>query len=176
MSLIVQKYGGTSVGDLNRIRNVAGQVAATFDAGNDVVVVLSAMSGVTDHLIDTAQAITDSPDRRELDVLMATGEQTTVSLLAMALQSMSYPAVSLLGFQSEILTDTSYGSARILKIGASRIHASLGQKKIVVVAGFQGWDQEGNITFHSTKHGRMIKGGRSVKALSKAARNYLIEK
>ena len=146
MGLIVQKYGGTSVADLDRIRNVAERVAKTFDQGNDVVVILSAMAGVTDGLIDMATQISESPDKRELDVLLATGEQTTSALLAMTLNAMNYPALSLLGHQAEVVTDDIFGNARILDIGASRIMDIIEKRNIVVVAGFQGCDINGNIT------------------------------
>lgn len=146
MGIIVQKFGGTSVADLERIRNVAKRIAKTFDQGNDVVVVLSAMAGVTDSLIDMANQVAVSPDKRELDVLLATGEQTTAALLAMTLQSMRYPAKSILGYQAEIITNRNFGSARIIEIGADRIKKLIEKRNIVVIAGFQGCDQEGNIT------------------------------
>ena len=146
MALIVQKYGGTSVGDLDRIRNVARRVAKTYDQGNQVVVILSAMSGVTDSLIQTAQQITDFPDKREMDVLLATGEQTTVALMAMTLKSMGYKAKSLLGYQAEILTDSQSCAARILDIKATRLKELLADNYIVIVAGFQGCDADGDIT------------------------------
>jgi len=146
MGLIVQKYGGTSVADLERIRNVANRVVKTFDKGNNVVVVLSAMAGVTDGLINMAGRITDSPEKRELDVLLATGEQTTAALLSITLKSMNYPAESLMGYQAEVLTNRSFGSARILDIGAGRIKELVKKNNIVVVAGFQGCDPDGNIT------------------------------
>ena len=146
MGLIVQKYGGTSVADLERIRNVAKRIAKSFDQGNDVVVILSAMAGVTDNLIDMASQITESPDKRELDVLLATGEQTTAALLAMTLNAMNYPALSLLGHQAEVVTDCTFGNARILDIGAQRIMDIIEKRNIVVVAGFQGCDINGNIT------------------------------
>ena len=146
MALIVQKYGGTSVGDLDRIRNVAHRVAKTYDQGNQVVVILSAMSGVTDSLIQTAQQITDFPDKREMDVLLATGEQTTVALMAMTLKSMGYKAKSLLGYQAEILTDSQSCAARILDIKATRLKELLADNFIVIVAGFQGCDADGDIT------------------------------
>ncbi|MBU4415192.1 MAG: aspartate kinase [Proteobacteria bacterium] len=146
MGLIVQKYGGTSVADLDRVRYVAKRVAKTFDKGNNIVVVLSAMAGVTDGLINMASQITDSPERRELDVLLATGEQTTAALLSITLKSMNYPAESLLGYQAEVLTDRSFGNARIIDIGASRIKELIEKNNIVVVAGFQGCDPDGNIT------------------------------
>jgi aspartate kinase len=146
MGLIVQKYGGTSVADIKRIRDVAKRVAKTFDKGNNVVVVLSAMAGVTDGLLDMAGRITDSPEKRELDVLLATGEQTTAALLAITLKSINYPAESLLGYQAEVFTNRNFGSARIVDIGASRIKELIEKNNIVVVAGFQGCDPDGNIT------------------------------
>jgi len=146
MGLIVQKYGGTSVADLDRIHNVAERIAKTFDQGNDVVVILSAMAGVTDGLIDMATQISESPDKRELDVLLATGEQTTAALLAITLNALNYPALSLLGHQAEVVTDDTFGDARILDIGAKRIMDIIEKRNIVVVAGFQGCDLNGNIT------------------------------
>lgn len=146
MGLIVQKYGGTSVADLDRIHNVAERIAKTFDQGNDVVVILSAMAGVTDGLIDMATQISELPDKRELDVLLATGEQTTAALLAITLNAMNYPALSLLGHQAEVVTDDTFGNARILDIGARRIMDIIEKRNIVVVAGFQGCDLNGNIT------------------------------
>ncbi|MBW1940818.1 MAG: aspartate kinase, partial [Deltaproteobacteria bacterium] len=116
------------------------------DQGNDVVVILSAMSGTTDNLIQMAHEISDIPDKREMDVLLSTGEQTTVALLAMTLISMNYPAKSLLGFQAEVLTNSTSGSARIVNIGAGRVKDLLKERNIVVIAGFQGYDSEGNIT------------------------------
>jgi aspartate kinase len=162
MPIVVQKYGGTSVADLQRIREVAKRVAGTYDAGNAVVVVISAMAGVTDHLIDMASKISLQPDSRELDVLLATGEQTTAALLAMTLQSMAYPAQSLLGHQAEVHTDCSFGNARILEIRSSRIKELVEQKKIVVVAGFQGCDINGNIT-------TLGRGGSDTSAVAIAA-------
>lgn len=162
MGLIVQKYGGTSVGDLDRIRNVAKRVAKTYDEGHDVVVVLSAMSGVTDGLLAMAKKINDMPDKRELDVLLATGEQTTVALLAMILKTMGYKSESLLGFQADIRTDTMSGSARIQHIGADRIRKMLKDRTIAVVAGFQGHDEFGNIT-------TLGRGGSDTSAVAVAA-------
>lgn len=162
MAIIVQKYGGTSVGDLDRIKNVANRIAKTRDRGNDVVVVLSAMSGVTNKLIATAEKITDRPDKRELDVLLATGEQTTVSLMAITLIAMGYKARSLLGFQAEILTDSMSTRARIRNIGADRIRSLLDEGNIVIVAGFQGADAEGNIT-------TLGRGGSDTSAVAIAA-------
>ncbi|MDA8404962.1 MAG: aspartate kinase [Desulfobacteraceae bacterium] len=162
MALIVQKYGGTSVGDLDRIRNVARRVAKTYDQGNQVVVILSAMSGVTDNLIKTAEKITEFPDKREMDVLMATGEQTTVALMAITLKSMGYQAQSLLGYQVGILTDSQSCSARILDIGADRLKALLAENAIVIVAGFQGCDAKGDIT-------TLGRGGSDTSAVAVAA-------
>jgi aspartate kinase len=162
MSLIVQKYGGTSVANLERIQNVAGRVAKTYDRGNEVVVILSAMAGITDDLIHMAGKIAQSPDKRELDVLLATGEQTTSALLAMALKSMNYPAQSLLGHQAEVLTDQCHGNARILDVHADRIKELLKQRNIVVVAGFQGCDPAGNIT-------TLGRGGSDTSAVAIAA-------
>jgi len=146
MSLIVQKFGGTSVADPERIMNVAKRVAKTYDQGHDVVVILSAMAGVTDNLIGMAQKVSEFPDRRELDVLLATGEQSTCALLAMNLKSMNYPAQSLMGHQAEVVTDQCFGNARIVDIKTERIRKLLDDRHIVVVAGFQGCDPYGNIT------------------------------
>lgn len=162
MALIVQKYGGTSVGSLERIQNVARRVARTYDQGNEVVVILSAMSGATDNLITTAEKITEIPDKRELDVLLATGEQTTVALMAITLISMGYKAQSLLGHQAEILTDNKSTKARILDIKATRIKELLAEKTIVVVAGFQGADEKGDIT-------TLGRGGSDTSAVAVAA-------
>lgn len=162
MGLIVQKYGGTSVADLDRIRNVARRVARAYDQGHDLVVILSAMAGVTDGLINLARQASDLPDKRELDVLLATGEQTTSALLAMMLKSMNYPAESILGFQARVLTDCAFGNARIVNIGPERIQQLLQERKVVVVAGFQGCDVNGNIT-------TLGRGGSDTSAVAIAA-------
>jgi len=162
MSLIVQKYGGTSVANTERIQHVARRVAKTYDTGHDVVVILSAMAGITDSLINMAGNITNEPDKRELDVLLATGEQTTSALLAITLKSMNYPAQSLLGHQAEVLTDQCHGNARILDIRADRIKELLKDRHIVVVAGFQGCDPSGNIT-------TLGRGGSDTSAVAIAA-------
>ncbi len=162
MGLIVQKYGGTSVADIERIRNVARRVAKTFEDGNDVVVVISAMAGVTDGLMKMSAQISENPQKRELDVLLATGEQTTAALLAMTLCAMNYPARSLLGFQAEVRTDCDYGNARIMDIGTDRIRQLMTGRTIVVVAGFQGCDPEGNIT-------TLGRGGSDTSAVAIAA-------
>jgi len=162
MALIVQKFGGTSVADTQRIRNVATRVLKTHAKGNDVVVILSAMAGVTDRLIGLANEVTETPDRRELDVLLATGEQTTAALLAMMLKGMGHRAQSLLGHQAEVVTDCEYGNARILEIGTDRIKRLLADRNIVVVAGFQGTDIKGNIT-------TLGRGGSDTSAVAIAA-------
>jgi aspartate kinase len=146
MSLIVQKYGGTSVGDIDKIRNVAKRVLRSFHEGHRMVVVLSAMAGQTDNLIGLANDMTAEPDPRELDVLMSTGEQVSVALFAMAVKSMGVEARSLLGFQAAIHTDALYGKARIHDIDTRRIKEELDNGRIVAVAGFQGLDENGNIT------------------------------
>ena len=162
MGLIVQKFGGTSVADLERIRHVAKRVAKTYNQGNDVVVILSAMAGTTDNLIEMANKVTPAPNKRELDVLLATGEQTTAALLSIMLRSMKYPALSMLGYQAEVVTDHTFGNARILEIGANRIKNLIKKRNIVVVAGFQGCDIQGNIT-------TLGRGGSDTSAVAIAA-------
>jgi aspartate kinase len=162
MSLIVQKYGGTSVGDIEKIRNVARKVIDTHKQGNKMVVVLSAMAGQTDGLITLAKDMVDNPDARELDVLVSTGEQVSVSLFAMAIKAMGYDACSLLGFQVGILTDEFYGKARIHEIKTGRIFEELEKGRIVTVAGFQGMDFKDNIT-------TLGRGGSDTTAVALAA-------
>ena len=162
MSLIVQKYGGTSVGSIEKIKNVARKVAERYEEGHSMVVVLSAMSGQTDSLIKLAHEMTDEPDTRELDVLMSTGEQVSIALLCMALKSTGYDARSLLGFQVGIQTDEIYGKARIQEIKIERIVEELDNKRIVAVAGFQGIDSDGNIT-------TLGRGGSDTTAVALAA-------
>jgi aspartate kinase len=162
MSLIVQKFGGTSVADLEHIRNVAQRVIKTYDQGNDVVVILSAMSGITDKLLGMARGVSETPDKRELDVLLATGEQTTSALLAMILKSMDYSAQSLLGHQAEVVTDHCFGNARIVDIKTDRINELIKNRNIVVIAGFQGCDPQGNIT-------TLGRGGSDTSAVAIAA-------
>ena len=162
MSLIVQKFGGTSVADLERIRNVANRVIKTYDQGNDVVVILSAMAGITDKLLGMAQEVSETPDKRELDVLLATGEQTTSAILAMILKFMNYPAQSLLGHQAEVVTDHCFGNARIVDIRTDRINELIKKRNIVVIAGFQGCDPQGNIT-------TLGRGGSDTSAVAIAA-------
>ena len=162
MALIVQKYGGTSVGSVERIRRVAEKVARTRDEGHDVVVVVSAMSGETNRLLGLAREISERPDPRELDVLLATGEQVTIALLSMALQSIGQPARSFTGAQVRILTDDAHTKARIQEIDDARIRAQLAEGRVVVVAGFQGVDDQGNIT-------TLGRGGSDTTAVALAA-------
>ncbi len=145
MALIVQKFGGSSVANIERIQNVARRVARTVDAGNQVVVVLSAMGDTTDDLIALARQITPYPSEREMDMLMTTGEQQSVALLAIALQTMGYKAVSLTGEQAGIRTDRVYNRAKILSIDSVRLERELAAGKIVIVTGFQGVDSLGEI-------------------------------
>src|SRR3954470_24582363 len=146
MSLIVQKYGGSSVGDPDRIMNVARRVVATQEAGNRVVVVVSAMSGVTDNLIKLARAVSPHPSEREMDVLLATGEQTTIALTAMAIHALGKKAVSLTGAQAGIITDGVHTKAKIATISPRQIYRWLDDDSIVIVAGFQGETSDGRIT------------------------------
>ncbi len=162
MALIVQKYGGTSVGSPERINNVAEKVARARAAGNDMVVVLSAMSGETDRLIKLAKAMHPEPPARELDVLLATGEQTTIALLSMALERLGVPARSYTGHQVHIRTDNAHGKARILGIDDTRVRDDLNKGRVVVVAGFQGVDEEGDIT-------TLGRGGSDTTAVAMAA-------
>ncbi|MBM4351764.1 MAG: aspartate kinase [Deltaproteobacteria bacterium] len=162
MALVVQKYGGTSVGDIDRIRNVAGKVIRTREEGHQVVVVVSAMSGETDKLIRLAQQVTPNPDEREMDVLISTGEQVTIALLSMTLKSMGCDAKSYLGFQIKIATDSAFGKARITGIESEKMLEDLRNGRIVVVAGFQGVDESENIT-------TLGRGGSDTTAVAVAA-------
>lgn len=161
MAVIVQKYGGTSVGDLDRIRNVARRIKATRDAGNQVVVVVSARAGVTNRLIEDAKALHPRPDSREMDMLLSVGEQETIALTAIALQALDVPAVSRTGAQVGIITDCEHTKARIVEINGGDIREQLAQNKVVIVAGFQGINQEG----HTTTLGR---GGSDLSAIALA--------
>jgi aspartate kinase len=160
--LIVQKYGGTSVGTVERIKNVARRCLATQRQGHKVVVIVSAMSGETNRLLGLAKQISELPDERELDVIASTGEQVTVGLLALAIQEQGGSAVSLLGHQVRILTDSAFARARIQDIDARAINAALDSGKIAVVAGFQGVDKDGNIT-------TLGRGGSDTSAVAVAA-------
>ncbi len=146
MALIVQKYGGTSVGDIERIKNVAQRVILAKEAGNDVIVVVSAMAGETDKLINLAHELTPIPDVRELDVLISTGEQISVALVSLVIKSMGHEVKSYLGYQIPITTNSTYGKARITNVKPDKILKDIKAGKIVIVAGFQGIDDEGNIT------------------------------
>ncbi len=162
MALIVQKYGGTSVGTIDRIENVAEKVSRTRDAGNSVVVVVSAMSGETNRLLDLARGIDQNPTQREMDVLVSTGEQVTIALLSMALTKRGCPARSYTGGQVKILTDSAHTKARILDIETERMRADLDAGRVLVVAGFQGVDEGGNIT-------TLGRGGSDTTAVALAA-------
>ena len=146
MALIVQKYGGTSVGDVDRIKNVAQRIQKTRAAGHQLVIVVSARSGVTNELIARAKAINDHPDTREMDMLLAIGEQETIALTAMALHALNIPAVSYTGAQAGIFTDQVFTKAKIKKINPQPILKDLQDGKVVIVAGFQGINDEGQIT------------------------------
>lgn len=146
MALIVQKYGGTSVGDTDRIKAVADMVIETRKQGHHVVVVVSAMKGETDRLVELSKAVSDQPSGRELDVLLSTGEQVTIALLCMALEHKGYSARSYTGGQVHILTDDAHNKARIMDIESARVLRDLNEGRVVVIAGFQGIDENGNIT------------------------------
>ncbi len=146
MSLIVQKFGGSSVANRERVLNVASIITDTYKAGNDVVVVLSAQGDTTDDLIAKANEINPNPSKREMDMLLANGEQISISLMAMAIEAMGYPVVSLTGWQVGMQTDSNYGSARIKKINPERIRCELDKRKIVLVAGFQGINKYDDVT------------------------------
>lgn len=162
MALVVQKYGGTSMGSIERIRNVAKRVAKTYDAGNDMVVVVSAMSGETNKLVALANEVCEFPDNREYDVLVASGEQVSIALLAMCLKSMGYKAKSYHGWQVPIITDSVFSKARIEKIPDTKVRADLKDGSIVIVAGFQGIDKDGNVT-------TLGRGGSDTSAVAMAA-------
>jgi len=162
MTLIVQKYGGTSVANAERIKNVARRIARTRDQGNQVVVVASAMGDTTDELLQLAYQLSEKPDSRELDVLLSTGEVVTSTLLAMALHSMGYPAISLSGAQAGIRTDSVYSRARILQIEPRRVVRELDKGNIVIVAGFQGITEDLDIT-------TLGRGGSDTTAVALAA-------
>ena len=162
MALIVQKFGGTSVGSPERIEQVAQKVAKFRAAGDDIVVVVSAMSGETNRLLALAKQIAKKPSLREMDVMIATGEQVTIALLAMALNNIGVPAVSFTGAQVPIVTDSEHGKARILSIDELKVREQLSAGKVVVVAGFQGVDAQGNIT-------TLGRGGSDTTAVALAA-------
>jgi aspartate kinase len=162
MSLLVQKYGGTSVGTVERIKQVAEKIHAAKRAGNEIVVVVSAMAGETNRLVSLAHEISEIPDEREKDVLLASGEQVSIALLSLALKELGQPARSFLGHQVRIETDKAYGKARIRKIDSTKIKQSLQTGEVVVIAGFQGVDEEDNIT-------TLGRGGSDTSAVALAA-------
>ena len=162
MSLIVQKYGGTSVGDTDRILNVAKRIKTFVDGGNQVVVVVSARSGVTNELIARAKTFSSEPDEREMDMLLAVGEQETIALTAMALHSLGVKAVSRTGAQAGIITDDAHTRARIVEITGGDIRECLNRGEVVIVAGFQGIDRHGNVS-------TLGRGGSDLSAIALAA-------
>jgi aspartate kinase len=162
VSLLVQKYGGTSVGSIERIKHVAAKVAAARQAGHELVVVVSAMAGETNRLLALAHELSEIPNEREKDVLLASGEQVSVALLTLALQEAGQPARSFLGHQVRIATDNAYGKARILSIDSTKILAALKAGEVVVIAGFQGVDEDDNIT-------TLGRGGSDTSAVALAA-------
>ncbi len=162
MSLIVQKFGGSSVANAERVFNVARIVTETYDKGNDVIVVVSAQGDTTDELIEKAAEINPNPSKREMDMLLATGEQIPIALLAMAIEKLGYPVVSLTGPQAGFLTDSSHSKARIRRIEKERMENELGKHNIVIVAGFQGMNRYGNIT-------TLGRGGSDTSAVALAA-------
>ena len=162
MALIVQKFGGSSVADADRVRNVAGIITDTYKQGNNVVVVVSAQGDTTDDLIEKAKEISANPSKREMDMLLTAGEQISISLLAMAIAEMGYPVVSLLGWQAGFATNSSYGSARIREVKTERLEKELDQKKIVIVAGFQGLNKYDDLT-------TLGRGGSDTSAVALAA-------
>ena len=162
MSLIVQKFGGSSVADKERVMNVARRIIETYKKSNSVVVVVSAQGDTTDDLIEKAKEITKKPSKREMDMLLSTGEQISVSLLAMAIHELGYPAISLTGWQAGMHTDSSYSNARIGNIDTSRIEKELDHNNIVIVAGFQGINRYDDIT-------TLGRGGSDTSAVALAA-------
>lgn len=162
MGLIVQKFGGSSVANAERVFNVARRVAETYDGGNDVVVVVSAQGDTTDDLLEKAAEINPNSSKREMDVLLSAGEQISMSLLAMAIEKLGRPVISLAGWQAEIKTDSNYSKARIKRVVGERIHTELDKRKIVIVAGFQGINKYDDIT-------TLGRGGSDTSAVAIAA-------
>ena len=166
MALLVQKFGGTSVGGVERIQAVAKQIAASKDQGHDLVIVVSAMGHTTDELTSLAKAISSNPPQREMDMLLATGEQVSIALLSMALHELGVPAISMTGAQVGIVTESAHGRARILEVRTERLKARLGEGQVVVVAGFQGTSLSSGGTAEITTLGR---GGSDTSAVALAA-------
>ena len=162
MGLVVQKYGGTSVKDAERVMNVARRITETYKAGNDVVVAVSAQGDTTDDLIEKAKEINDKASKREMDMLLSSGEQISIALLAMAIEKLGFPVVSLTGWQAGFKTDSHYGTARIKTIDTERIRTELDRRRIVVVAGFQGLNKYDDIT-------TLGRGGSDTSAVALAA-------
>lgn len=162
MNLIVQKYGGTSVRDAERVMNVANRVVEAYDAGNNVVVVVSAQGDTTDDLIEKAKEINPNASKREMDVLLSTGEQISISLLAMAIEKIGRPVISLTGWQAGFKTEATYGNARIDRIAVERLEKELDKRRIVIVAGFQGLNKYDDIT-------TLGRGGSDTSAVALAA-------
>lgn len=162
MAIVVQKFGGSSVADADCIKRVARRVGGTYDKGNQVVVVVSAMGKTTDNLINLAKQLSKNPPKREMDMLLSTGEQQSMALLAMALQDLGYQSVSLTGQQAGILTDTVHSKSKILSIDSTRVKEELNQNRIVIVAGFQGVTAENEIT-------TLGRGGSDTSAVALAA-------
>lgn len=159
---IVQKYGGTSVGDTTKIKNVANRIKSYYDEGKNVAVVVSAMGHTTDELVDLADQITKNPPKREMDMLLSTGEQVSIALLAMALNEIGVPAMSFTGFQIRVMTDGNHSNAKIDSIDRSRLDAAFAERKVAIVAGFQGIDKDDNIT-------TLGRGGSDTTAVAVAA-------
>lgn len=162
MGLIVQKFGGSSVANAEKVKNVAGIITDTYKSGNDVIVVVSAQGDTTDDLIAKAKEISRNPSQREMDMLLTAGEQISISLLAMAIEAMGYPCVSLLGWQAGFKTTSDYGTARIKKIDTDRLKSEIGKKNIVIVAGFQGVNKYDDMTTFG-------RGGSDTSAVAIAA-------
>ncbi len=162
MGLVVQKYGGSSVRDAERVMNVANRIVEEYQKGNNVVVAVSAQGDTTDDLIEKAKEINPSASKREMDMLLATGEQISISLLAMAIEKLGFPVVSMTGWQAGVMTNSNYGAARIHKIDTERIQTELDKRRIVIVAGFQGINKYGDIT-------TLGRGGSDTSAVALAA-------
>jgi len=161
--IIVHKYGGTSVENIKKMKNIAKRVINLYNEGNSIVLVISAMGKTTDHLVEMARAITENPDRRELDMLISTGEQVSVSLMSIIFKSLGYDSISLTGYQAGIVTSSDYNKGKIEDIDISKIEKYLQEKKIVIVAGFQGRTEEGDIT-------TLGRGGSDTTAVALAAK------